>query len=84
MRDQNGKLHSGGGANRQSCRASPCRTSLSRRSAPSGELLAAHVPSNTDTASLDKMLVDNVGDVTITNDGATILSLLEVTHPSVC
>ncbi|CAK9781226.1 putative t-complex protein 1 alpha subunit (tcp-1-alpha) [Cutaneotrichosporon oleaginosum] len=31
---------------------------------------------------LDKMLVDNVGDVTITNDGATILSLLEVSHPS--
>jgi hypothetical protein len=33
--------------------------------------------------SLDKMLVDNVGDMTITNDGATILSLLEVTHPAV-
>lgn len=32
---------------------------------------------------LDKMLVDNVGDVTITNDGATILSLLEVAHPAV-
>lgn len=32
---------------------------------------------------LDKMLVDNVGDVTITNDGATILSLLEVSHPAV-
>ncbi|AFR97773.1 T-complex protein 1 subunit alpha [Cryptococcus neoformans C23] len=31
---------------------------------------------------LDKMLVDNVGDVTITNDGATILSLLEVAHPA--
>ncbi|WVQ93417.1 T-complex protein 1 subunit alpha [Kwoniella sp. CBS 9459] len=31
---------------------------------------------------LDKMLVDNVGDVTITNDGATILSLLEVQHPA--
>lgn len=29
------------------------------------------------------MLVDNVGDVTITNDGATILSLLEVAHPAV-
>lgn len=32
---------------------------------------------------LDKMLVDNVGDMTITNDGATILSLLEVAHPAV-
>jgi hypothetical protein len=36
------------------------------------------------TCRLDKMLVDNIGDVTITNDGATILSLLEVTHPAVC
>ena len=26
---------------------------------------------------LDKMLVDDIGDVTITNDGATILKLLE-------
>merc|ERR1719383_1137272 len=31
---------------------------------------------------LDKMLVDDIGDVTITNDGATILSLLEVQHPA--
>ena len=30
---------------------------------------------------LDKMLVDDIGDVTITNDGATILKQLEVTHP---
>lgn len=29
---------------------------------------------------LDKMLVDQVGDVTITNDGATILKLLEIKH----
>ena len=27
---------------------------------------------------LDKMLVDDIGDVTITNDGATILKELEV------
>lgn len=31
---------------------------------------------------LDKMLVDSIGDVTITNDGATILRLLEVEHPA--
>ncbi|GAB2223777.1 hypothetical protein Drorol1_Dr00004517, partial [Drosera rotundifolia] len=29
---------------------------------------------------LDKMLVDDIGDVTITNDGATILKMLEVEH----
>lgn len=31
---------------------------------------------------LDKMLVDDVGDVTITNDGATILKLLDVEQPA--
>ncbi|PVV03497.1 hypothetical protein BB560_002006 [Smittium megazygosporum] len=31
---------------------------------------------------LDKMMVDDVGDVTISNDGATILNLLEVEHPA--
>ncbi|KAL9657596.1 hypothetical protein ABK040_012676 [Willaertia magna] len=31
---------------------------------------------------LDKMLVDEVGDVTVTNDGATILNLIEVNHPA--
>lgn len=31
---------------------------------------------------LDKMLVDDVGEVTVTNDGATILKLLEVEHPA--
>ena len=29
-----------------------------------------------------QMLVDDIGDVTITNDGATILRLLEVEHPA--
>ncbi|CAD8077720.1 unnamed protein product [Paramecium primaurelia] len=31
---------------------------------------------------LDKMLVDEIGDVVITNDGATILKQLEVEHPA--
>nr|PVC54164.1 T-complex protein 1 alpha subunit [Theileria orientalis] len=31
---------------------------------------------------LDKMLVDDLGDVTITNDGATMLKQLEVQHPA--
>lgn len=31
---------------------------------------------------LDKMIVDEVGDVTITNDGATILKQLDVEHPT--
>ena len=31
---------------------------------------------------MDKMLVDALGDVTITNDGATILDKLDVQHPA--
>eukprot|EP00916_Digyalum_oweni_P003843 GHVL01006812.1.p1 GENE.GHVL01006812.1~~GHVL01006812.1.p1 ORF type:complete len:544 (+),score=97.13 GHVL01006812.1:32-1663(+) len=31
---------------------------------------------------MDKMIVDDIGDVTITNDGATILKQLEVEHPA--
>jgi len=31
---------------------------------------------------LDKMIVDDIGDVTITNDGATILKLIDVEHPA--
>nr|XP_027205428.1 T-complex protein 1 subunit alpha-like [Dermatophagoides pteronyssinus] len=31
---------------------------------------------------LDKMLVNKVGDVTVTNDGATILKKLDVKHPA--
>lgn len=27
-------------------------------------------------------MVDDIGDVTVTNDGATILSLLDVEHPA--
>ena len=31
---------------------------------------------------LDKMIVDEIGDVTITNDGATILAQLDIEHPA--
>merc|ERR1711935_857940 len=40
------------------------------------------VKSSLGPVGLDKMLVDDVGDVTVTNDGATILKLLEVEHSS--
>ncbi|KAI4998332.1 hypothetical protein ZWY2020_053674 [Hordeum vulgare] len=32
--------------------------------------------------AIPHMLVDDIGDVTITNDGATILRMLEVEHPA--
>ena len=31
---------------------------------------------------MDKLLVDGIGDVTITNDGATILKELDIQHPA--
>jgi len=40
------------------------------------------VKSSLGPVGLDKMMVDEVGDVTITNDGATILKNLEVEHPA--
>lgn len=44
--------------------------------------LANIVKSSLGPTGLDKMLVDEIGDVTITNDGATILKMLEVEHPA--
>lgn len=44
--------------------------------------LANIVKSSLGPQGLDKMLVDDIGDVTITNDGATILKQLEVKHPA--
>jgi len=44
--------------------------------------IANIVKSSLGPVGLDKMLVDEVGDVTITNDGATILKQLEVEHPA--
>jgi len=31
---------------------------------------------------LDKMLIDSFGDVTITNDGATVVKEMEIQHPA--
>mmetsp|Transcript_16439 Transcript_16439/g.52315 ORF Transcript_16439/g.52315 Transcript_16439/m.52315 type:complete len:544 (-) Transcript_16439:74-1705(-) len=44
--------------------------------------IANIVKSSLGPVGLDKMLVDQIGEVTITNDGATILKQLEVEHPA--
>lgn len=44
--------------------------------------IANIVKSSLGPVGLDKMMVDDIGDVTISNDGATILKLLEVEHPA--
>lgn len=46
------------------------------------QAIANVVKSSLGPVGLDKMLVDDIGDVTVTNDGATILSLLDVQHPA--
>jgi T-complex protein 1 subunit alpha len=44
--------------------------------------LASILKTSLGPQGLDKMLVDEIGDVTITNDGATILRQIEVEHPA--
>ncbi|HVL48750.1 MAG TPA: thermosome subunit alpha [Candidatus Thermoplasmatota archaeon] len=57
------------------------------RGAQSNNILAAKavadaVRSTLGPKGMDKMLVDSMGDVVITNDGATILKEIEVQHPA--
>ncbi|MFW9905858.1 MAG: thermosome subunit alpha [Candidatus Thorarchaeota archaeon] len=56
------------------------------RDATSSNIAAARVISEAIRSALgpkgrDKMLVDNFGDVVITNDGATILKEIDIAHP---
>jgi archaeal chaperonin len=46
------------------------------------KLIAEMVRSSLGPRGMDKMLVDSLGDVTITNDGATILKEMDIEHPS--
>ena len=57
------------------------------REALRGNIAAAKVVAELVKTSLgprgmDKMLVNSIGDVTITNDGATILKEIDVEHPA--
>ena len=57
------------------------------RSAQSSNIMAAKavaeaVRSTLGPKGMDKMLVDSMGDVVITNDGATILKEIDVAHPA--
>jgi len=46
------------------------------------KLIAEIVKTSLGPRGMDKMLVDGMGDVTITNDGATILKEIDVQHPA--
>ena len=57
------------------------------RDAQRNNILAARMVADTVKTTLgpkgmDKMLVDSIGDVTITNDGVTILEEMEIEHPA--
>ena len=46
------------------------------------KIIAEIVSTSLGPLGMDKMLVDSMGDVTITNDGATILKEIDVQHPA--
>ena len=46
------------------------------------KVIAEIVRTSLGPRGMDKMLVDSLGDVTITNDGATILKEIDVQHPA--
>jgi len=53
-----------------------------RNNIMAAKVIAEVVKSCLGPRGMDKMLVDSLGDVTITNDGATILKEMEVEHPA--
>uniref|UniRef100_A0A8C0ZYU0 T-complex protein 1 subunit epsilon n=1 Tax=Castor canadensis TaxID=51338 RepID=A0A8C0ZYU0_CASCN len=62
-----------------------CKSRLMGLEALKSHIMAAKAVANTMRTSLgpnglDKMMVDKDGDVTVTNDGATILSMMDVDH----
>jgi len=53
-----------------------------RNNIAAAKLISEVVRSSLGPRGMDKMLVDSLGDVTITNDGATMLKQLDVQHPA--
>jgi len=53
-----------------------------RNNIAAAKIIAEIVQTSLGPRGMDKMLVDSLGDVTITNDGATILKEIDVQHPA--
>jgi thermosome len=53
-----------------------------RNNIAAAKLISEIVRSSIGPRGMDKMLVDSLGDVTITNDGATMLKEIDVQHPA--
>ena len=53
-----------------------------KNSIAAAKVVADAVRTTLGPKGMDKMLVDSLGDVTITNDGATILNEMQIEHPA--
>lgn len=53
-----------------------------RNNIAAAKLIAEIVATSLGPRGMDKMLVDSLGDITITNDGATILKEIDAQHPA--
>jgi len=53
-----------------------------RNNINAAKLIAEIIQTSLGPRGMDKMLVDSIGDITITNDGATILKEIDVQHPA--
>lgn len=53
-----------------------------RNNIQAAKLIAEIISTSLGPRGMDKMLVDSIGDITITNDGATILKEIDVQHPA--
>jgi thermosome len=53
-----------------------------RNNIHAAKLIAEIIQTSLGPRGMDKMLVDSIGDITITNDGATILKEIDVQHPA--
>ncbi|WP_420544689.1 thermosome subunit beta [Nitrosopumilus sp.] len=53
-----------------------------RNNIRAAKLIAEIIQTSLGPRGMDKMLVDSLGDITITNDGATILKEIDVQHPA--
>jgi len=53
-----------------------------RNNIMAAKIIAEAIRSTLGPRGMDKMLVDSLGDITITNDGATILDEIDVEHPA--
>src|SRR5712691_11686432 len=58
------------------------RREAQRNNIQAAKLIAEIVKTSLGPRGMDKMLVDSLGDVTITNDGATMLKEIDVQHPA--